>query len=240
MEPIARVEAGDDRDRLCRNRHDRRELAALEHIERGRLIDVHRLDVEAEALEHRAAGVVGAAALDVEADLLAGELPDVGSLARRDDMELVVQQTRDVGDLLVDVRHAIVLAQLVKGVGAHKAKVDASQEADVVGVLAGALAEDWQDAQVVAIIEDKRHVARHAEIGPAWRARDDRNGVGVHALADRRLAHRWGLRSGPSARPRWPALCVLLLSSINRYALSHELLTRWPRRVLRHRSTHTA
>ncbi|HKG83917.1 MAG TPA: hypothetical protein VKB16_12300, partial [Beijerinckiaceae bacterium] len=104
----------------------------------------------AEALEHRAPGVVGAAALDVEADLLAGELPDVGDFARRDDVELVVEQARDVGDVAVDIGETLVLAQLVEGVGAHEAEVDALEKADVVGVLAGALAEDRQDAQVVA------------------------------------------------------------------------------------------
>ena len=148
--------------------------------------------------EHRASGIVGAAALHVEADFLAGELADVRDLSRSDDVELVVEQPGDVGDVTVGICNALVLAQLVEGVGAHEPEINSLEEADVICVLPRALAEDRQDAQVIAVVEDEGHVARHPEIGPARRARDDRDCVGVHALAERRLGHRRGLRSGLS------------------------------------------
>src|SRR5829696_967419 len=99
MEALARIEAGDERDRLCRHRYHRRELALLEEIERRRLVDVHRLDLKPKPFEHRASGIVRAAALDVEAHLLAGELADV-RLAR----------PGDVGDVPVGVCNTLVLA----------------------------------------------------------------------------------------------------------------------------------
>jgi hypothetical protein len=139
MKAVLRVEVRHDRHRLCGHRHDGGEFAAFQHLEGRGLIDVDGVDLDPNALEHRAAGVVGAAALDVKRDPLARELTDVGHVAAGDHMELVVEQAGHVGDLAFDVRKPLVLPELLERVGPHEAEVDALQEPDVVGVLAGSL-----------------------------------------------------------------------------------------------------
>ena len=68
------------------------------------------------------------------------------------------------------------------------AQVDAAQVQHVHDVLIAALADDRQHAQIVAVVEHRRHVVGEIEIGAVGIARDHRHGVLVELVAS---ARRW-------------------------------------------------
>src|SRR3712207_8970070 len=55
----------------------------------GRLVDVDHLHRDAEPFEDEAAAVIGAAALEVHVDLLAGELAQIGDVLAGDEVGFV-------------------------------------------------------------------------------------------------------------------------------------------------------
>ena len=67
VKAVSPIEIRQNRYGFGRNRHDRSQVAALETIERGRLVNVYDLHINAEPFEHGAAGVVGAASFHIEA-----------------------------------------------------------------------------------------------------------------------------------------------------------------------------
>src|SRR3954452_13056123 len=99
MEAISSFETGENCHGLSRDRHDGGQLAPLKKIERGRLVKVYGLHLNAQGLEHRAAGVVGPASLNVEAHLFTFELPEVSDVTPCNHMQLIIEEPRDIRDV---------------------------------------------------------------------------------------------------------------------------------------------
>ena len=101
---------------------------------------------------------LGARADVAEIDALAFELLDRGDAGIRadDEMHLLVVELGDVDDLVVDIADLARAAEGIQQIRLRDAEIDALEEADVADVLAAALADDRQDAEIVAVIEHRR------------------------------------------------------------------------------------
>ena len=133
--------------------------------EPGRLIELQELRLDAEPLEDEARGEVGAGARDLDVDLLARELADVGDVLRGDDVHLVVREAGDVGDLILDPRDLALAADRLDRVGADEGEVDAAQVDEVAHILRRALADHRQDAELIAVVEHRHDVGGELQEG---------------------------------------------------------------------------
>src|SRR5262249_62024209 len=78
-----------------------------------------------------------------------------------DDMKFQVEYLGDVMKSILDVGHSVFRLDEFQSVGHGKSHVDASQSHNVDEILHGALAQNWQHAQIVAVIEHVGHVGTH-------------------------------------------------------------------------------
>jgi hypothetical protein len=67
---------------------------------------------------------------------------------------------------------------------AHRRGRRLLEETDIADVLSAALADDWQDAERIAIVEDGGHVVGDRQIGGVDISRHDRDRVGIYPLTD--------------------------------------------------------
>src|SRR5262249_7216888 len=79
-------------------------------------------------------------------------------LFARDDMKLNVEHLGYKMNAVLDVGHGVFRLYEFQGVGHDKSHVDAAQAQNVDEILYGALAKDWQHAQIFAVVEHVGHV----------------------------------------------------------------------------------
>jgi hypothetical protein len=129
---------------------------------------------------------LGAAADVAEIDLFSRELierRDAG-VGANDDVHLLVEQLGNVDDLVVDIADFAGAPEGVEQARLGDAEIDALEEADITDVLCTALADDRQDAELVAVIEDGRDVVGDRQIGGVDISRYDRDRVGIYPFTD--------------------------------------------------------
>src|ERR1700730_1550325 len=81
-------------------------------------------------------------------------------------MNLLVKQLCNVNDLIIDLAHPLVgSAEVVENVGLRQADIDTSQIAYVANISRAADSGDWQNTQIVAVIEHVRKIVCHLQIG---------------------------------------------------------------------------
>ena len=112
-----------------------------------------------EALEDDVAGVVGGAADGIEADLLADQVLEGLDLGPHVDVHVAQEHRDDVVHALVDAGDLLDVLEVVENVGIGDGEVDALQIDEVGDVADGAVADDRQHAQIIAVVE------RLAEVG---------------------------------------------------------------------------
>jgi len=121
-----------------------------------------------------------------EVHALAGELLDRrdAAVGAHDEVHLLVEQLGDVDDLVVDRTDLVGALEVGQQVRLRDAEIDALEETHVLDVLPTALADDRQDAEVVAIVEHRREIVGDRHIGGVEIARDDGDRIGIDALAE--------------------------------------------------------
>ena len=183
MQVGTRVDLAEQVGRLAGDEDDGRNLALLELLEGQRLVEVGRLDLQAERIEQDRGGHRRAAAGDVDVDLLAGELGKLVDVPARQDVDLLVVELGDVADALGDVGVQVLLAAEAQHVRLDDANVDAAQIEQVDDVLHRSLADDRQDAQLGGLVENGSEIAGDADVGAVDAARDDGDSALIDAAA---------------------------------------------------------
>ena len=143
-----------------------------------------------------------------------------------DQVQLFIEELGDIDDLIVDRTDLIRALEIRQQIRLRDAEIDALEEAHVLDVLAAALPDYRQDAEFVAIVEHRGHVVRDGHIRRVGIARDDRDGIGVDALAD--AAELWLVR-----HRRTVALRVRLTGKHEREKRDEKKAKRFPRPRMR-------
>ena len=113
----------------------------------------HALDLDAEAVEDDAPGVVGGTADGIEADLLADQVLEGLDLGPHIDVHVAEEHRDDVVHTLVDAGDLLHVLEIVEHVGVGNRKIDALQIDEISDVADGAIADDRQHAQIIAVVE---------------------------------------------------------------------------------------
>lgn len=169
--------------RLAAHEHQRVDLAGAQAGERLGLGQCGHLDVEPELIEDDVRGHEGAAAFGAEIDLAAAQLVDRGEDVAREDVDLLVVQFGDVGDLILDAGIEILAPVEFKDVRLDDRNVDAAQQQEILDVAHRALADHRQHAQVVAVVESVGEIRGDPDVGPCNATRDDPDGGLVDQIA---------------------------------------------------------
>ena len=154
MNPLARdrqqsqarigLDLGQQGERLAADEDQRGDIARAQRRERLRLGQCGRLNVDRQLVEDDAGGHEGAAALGAEVDPLAAQVVDRGELVARQQMDLLVVELGDVGDLLLDPGVQVGALVEVEDVRLHDRDVDAAQQQQILDVAHRALADHRQ------------------------------------------------------------------------------------------------
>ena len=143
--------------------------------------------LDAEPLEHVAGGHFRRAAHIAEIDLLAVQLiqrRDAG-IGAHQHVHFIVGKLGDVVDLVGNVAKLARAAEFAEHARDRNAEIDALEIANVADVLRAALADDRQDAEIVAVVENRRQVVGKREPSRVDIAGNDGDRVGVDLGAER-------------------------------------------------------
>ena len=153
------IDLAEERVRLADHVDHGCDLALLHFLERDGVVEVGALDLQAEAVEDDAAGVVGRAADRVEVDLLAPQILERVDLRAHIDVQLALEHRHDVVHALLDVRDLEHVLVVIEHVRVGDREIDALEVDQVADVAHRAVGDHGDHAQVVAVVE------RPAEIG---------------------------------------------------------------------------
>ena len=129
---------------------------------------------------------LAAAAGIAEIYFLAGELLDRldARVGAHDDVHFLIEQFRDVDDLVVDIADFVGLAKFVENDRLGDPQIDPLKEADVADILPAAFADHRQDPEVVTVVENGGQIVGDIQIGAVRIAGHDRNRVGIQTFTD--------------------------------------------------------
>ena len=103
-------------------------------------------------------------------------------------MDLGSGQAKNVIDPLFEVADLAMGAEIVQHVGLRHRDVDLLQIEQVVEVGGGAIGDDRDDAQIVAVVENLRHLVGERHVGARQLAAGDADGPVVLANLHSRIA----------------------------------------------------
>ena len=184
MKPRLRLEPGKEVVGLPDHMHDGRQVAAAHLLQRNRIVDEHRLDLDPKPLEDDLSGQVGRAAGRVERHLAAGEVFEGLELLPGIDVNLGQEQRRDVLDPVLDVRQLHLTPEVIQDVGLRDRDIDPAQVEQVRDVADSAKGHHGDDAKVVPIIERLGQIGRIADERALKQAPRDPNRPGIVILFD--------------------------------------------------------
>src|SRR5262249_46915037 len=125
--------------------------------------------------------------------LLALEIMQRSNFLTRHDVDVVVEQQRDVAHPRGYVGNIVLRLHELERVGGDEPHIDVPQEHDVDEVLNRALAQHRQHTQVLAVVQHVGHVRAHYRHRATDRRGDDGDGAGIDSVALRQAGARYRL-----------------------------------------------
>src|SRR5262249_41882869 len=182
---VLRLHCRERRDRLARDQDARCDVTGLQLFDRVGLPQIGFLHLDVEAAEDIARRQLRSAVDASEVHLLAGELLDrrYCGVGTDEDMHLLAEQPGDIDDPPVKGPKFIAASKRVEEVRLRDTEIDALEEAHISDVLPSILPHQGQDAEVFALVENRRKVMGNRQIGSVESAGDDGDGVGVQTFA---------------------------------------------------------
>ncbi len=123
-----------------------------------------------------------------------------------------------VGKLFLDVFREPLFLQIVERVGSHDSEIDSLKKQNVGDALDGTAAHNWEDAQLISVVEHGGQVGAKLDIGAADGAGYQRHRVGVQALLG---LHRSELEYRLEAFADLCRVKLPVLGGLGREATSH-------------------
>ena len=140
-------------------------LAALELLQRRGIVIKHLLDLHAQPLKHDRSGQARGAARRSEAHLLPAQIFDRVYLGARQHVHFRNRQADNVVDPVLEIGNFSLGAEIVEHVGLGDGDIDLAQVEQVVEVGSSAVSDDGDDAQVLTVVEDFRHLVGKGHVG---------------------------------------------------------------------------
>src|SRR5262249_54288346 len=156
VEAWLRLELDEQVVGFAAGRDDGGDLARLHLLDRDGVVDVDKLGMDPQPLEHDRAGGGGAPALRAQADLLALQVLERRYLRPSENVEFAHEQLGDVVDPLIDVFDAPGFLHALHTVGIGDGYIDTLEIEKVIDVLVAPVAYDRQDSEVFSIIQPLR------------------------------------------------------------------------------------
>src|SRR5215203_610412 len=166
VEPRFWLEPGKQIIGLANHVHNGRDLTTAHLLQSNSIVDEHRLDGDAQPLEHNLSRQIGGATSCVEPHPAPFELFKRVKLPSGIDVHLSKVQRRDVLDAILDIRDLEIAAEVVKDIGLGDCDINSPQVEEVIDVSNRTVCDKRKNTKVVAVIENFGEVSGIPNKGP--------------------------------------------------------------------------
>src|SRR5215469_10761978 len=145
---------------------DSGDLAGFHFLQSDRIVNEHRLDMDAQPAKHDGSRDGGPGAFGVKSDFFTFEVGEAPDLGPRIDMKLPLEKLGDIVNSLIDILGYPRLLILVENIRIGKRNVDALHVEQIAHIVRSPVCENGQNAEIVAVIERLANLGGHAKESP--------------------------------------------------------------------------
>ena len=125
---------------------------------RSGIVIQHLLDLDPESLKDNRAGETRSASSRPETHLFAAQVLDRGDVRARENVHLRYGQADDVIDSRGEIGNFSLRAEIFKNIRLRHRDIDIAQIQQIIEIGSGAVGDDRNDPQIVAVVEDLRQL----------------------------------------------------------------------------------
>src|SRR5262245_42113644 len=145
-------------NRLSDHADERGKFTRLQLLQGGGVVIQYLLDLDAEPLKDNRAGEARSTSCWPEIHLLAAQVLDRRYVAARENVHLRYGQANDVIDSILEIGNFSLSTEIFKDIRLSHRDVDVAQIEQIIKIGSGAIGNDRNDPQIVAVIEDLRQL----------------------------------------------------------------------------------